>query len=154
MLNENGYQESIISKILKRITNNHSLPQSQQQTQAADIQEEDIRMSINLPYVKGTTEKLQHVLRSYKIKSTLYTESNLHKLLCKPKDRVATEDKSNIVYEIDYGNSEAVYFRESKRSLKSCSDKHKKVIIHSFKNPNHINKISYMLPETWLPNLP
>ena len=67
MLNENGYQESIISKILKRITNNHSLPQSQQQTQAADIQEEEIRMSINLPYVKGTTEKLQHVLRSYKI---------------------------------------------------------------------------------------
>ena len=26
MLKENGYQESIISKIFKRITNNHSLP--------------------------------------------------------------------------------------------------------------------------------
>ena len=24
---------------------------------------------------------------------------------------------------------------------------------HSLKNPNHINKISYMLPEIWLPNL-
>ena len=31
---ENGYQESIISKIFKRVTNNHSLPQSQQQMQA------------------------------------------------------------------------------------------------------------------------
>ena len=30
VLKENGYQESIISKIFKRITNNHSLPQSQQ----------------------------------------------------------------------------------------------------------------------------
>ena len=45
VLKENGYQESIISKIFKRITNNHSLPQSQQLTQATDIQEEEIRMS-------------------------------------------------------------------------------------------------------------
>ena len=49
VLKENGYQESIISKIFRRITNNHSLPQSQQLTQATDIQEEEIRMSINLP---------------------------------------------------------------------------------------------------------
>ena len=34
VLKENAYQESIISKFFKRITNNHSLPQSQQITQA------------------------------------------------------------------------------------------------------------------------
>ena len=28
-----------------------------------------------------------------------------------------------------------------------------KETIHSLKNPNHINKISYMLLEIWLPNL-
>ena len=39
VLKENGYQESIICKIFRRITNNHSLPQSQQLTQATDIQE-------------------------------------------------------------------------------------------------------------------
>ena len=49
---ENGYQKSIISKIFKRITNNHSLPQSQQLTLAPDVQEEEIRMSLNLLYVK------------------------------------------------------------------------------------------------------
>ena len=49
VLKENGCQESIISKIFRRITNNHSLPQSQQLTRATDIQEEEIRMSINLP---------------------------------------------------------------------------------------------------------
>ena len=37
-IKENGYQESIISKIFKRITNNHGLPQLQQLTQATDIQ--------------------------------------------------------------------------------------------------------------------
>ena len=69
MLKENGYQESIICKILRRIINNHSLPQSQQLTQATDIQEEEIRMSINLPYVEGTSENLRRILRSHKIKS-------------------------------------------------------------------------------------
>ena len=68
MLTENGYKESIISKIFKRITNNHSLPQSQQLTQARDIPEEQIRMSINLPHVKGTSEKLRRILRSHIIR--------------------------------------------------------------------------------------
>ena len=80
---------------------NHSLPQFQQQTQAADIQEEEIKMSINLLCIEGTSEKLRRILRSHKIRSTFYTENMLHKLLCKPKDQVATEDKNNIVYEIE-----------------------------------------------------
>ena len=62
-IKEYGYQESIISKIFKRITNNHSLSQSNQLTEATDIKEEESRMSINLPYVEGTSEKLQRILR-------------------------------------------------------------------------------------------
>ena len=85
-------------------------------------------MSINLPYVQGTTEKLRHILTSHKIRSTFSTEINLRKLLCKPKDRVATEDKSNIFYEIDCSNCQAVYFGESKPSLKSRSDDHKRSV--------------------------
>ena len=99
VLKENGYQEGIISKIFRRITNNHNLPQSQQLTQATGIQDEEIVMSINVPYVEGTGEKLLRMLSSHKIRSTFYTEKTLCKLLCKPKDWVATED--NIVYESD-----------------------------------------------------
>ena len=104
MLKENGYQERIINKIFRRITNNHILPQSQQLMQARDIQEEEISMSINLPFVESTGEKLRHILISHKIRSTFYTELTLRKLLCKPKNRVATEDKNNIIYEIDCSN--------------------------------------------------
>ena len=92
-------------------------------------------------------------------------------------------------------NCQAVYFGESKGSLKSRSDEHKRFVRncncdkneiakhgweedHNFnwdqekvidgesrliprkikeaihlKNPNHISKISYMLPEIWLPNI-
>ena len=47
VLKENGYPESIINKIFRRITNNRSLPQSQQLTQVTDIQEEETRIIIN-----------------------------------------------------------------------------------------------------------
>ena len=53
---ENGYKEAIISKIFKRITINHDLFRSQQQRQATYIQKEEIRMSINIPYVEGTSD--------------------------------------------------------------------------------------------------
>ena len=65
-------------------------------------------------YIEGTSEKLRGILRSRKIGSTFYNENTLHKLLCKPKDQVVTEDKNIILYEIDCSNCEAAYFVGSK----------------------------------------
>ena len=53
-------------------------------------------MGINLPYVEGTSEKMWHIPRSHNTRSTVYTENTLHKLLCKLKGRVTTEDKNSI----------------------------------------------------------
>ena len=75
ILSEKGYQESIMSKIFQRIANNHSLSQSQQQAQARDILEEEIGMSINLPYAEGTREKPWRSLRTHKIRSTFYIKN-------------------------------------------------------------------------------
>ena len=55
-------------------------------------------MSANLPYIEATSEKLRRILRSHKIRSTFCTENTLRKLLCKPKDRVATEKKKTISF--------------------------------------------------------
>ena len=77
VLKETGHQESVVSKIFKRITNNRSLFQLQQQTQVINIQEEDIRISINLPYGEGTSGKLWRILRSHKIRCTFYIECTL-----------------------------------------------------------------------------
>ena len=56
VLKENEYDESVTSNTLKRITNNQSFSQSQQQTQATDIREEEFNISINLPYVEGASK--------------------------------------------------------------------------------------------------
>ena len=61
-------------------------------------------MSKNVLYIESNSEKLRHILRSHKIRSPIYTEKTFRKLLCKPKYRVATEDKNNIAYKIDCRN--------------------------------------------------
>ena len=120
VLKENGYQQSVMCKIFNRIANSHSPSQSEQLMQATDIKEVEIRISIKLPYVEVTSEKLLHILRSHKIRSTFYTKCTLCKLPCKPKDWVDTE--------VDFGNSKTIYFDQSKLSLKLHSDEHKRSV--------------------------
>ena len=93
-----------------------------------------------MPYVKSTSKKLRRILRSHKTRFTFYTESFLCKLLYKPKDQIATEDKNNIAYEIDCSNCEAVYFGESKRSLKSRSNERKRSVRNCDCDKNQIAK--------------
>ena len=66
--------------------------------QVTDVQREEMRMSINLAYVEGTSENLWHILRSHKVRSTFSTGSALCKLVCKPKDRVPTKNKKTISF--------------------------------------------------------
>ena len=85
-------------------------------------------------------KKLQRILRSHKVRSTFYTNSTLHNFFCKSKDRVGTGDKKNIVYKIDCSNCEVLFFGESKRSLKSRSDKYKRSVKNCNCEKNEITK--------------
>ena len=75
--------------------------------------------------MKILVENPRRILRSYKTRSTFSTENTLCKLLYKSEDRIATDNKEIIIYKTDCSNCEAVYFGESKRSLKLCLDEHK-----------------------------
>ena len=99
----------LVKSLRKSLYNNYILPQSQQQTQVTDIEEEEIRIGVNLPYVKVAREKLQLTLGTHGTRFTFYTKNTLRKLLCTPKDRVATEDEKKIVLEIDFSNCRVVY---------------------------------------------
>ena len=55
--------------------------------------------------------------------------------------------KKNVELQHYLGSKENVD-RESRLNPRKIKE-----TIHSLKNPNHINKISYMLPEIWPPNL-
>ena len=158
MLKENGYQESITSKIFKRTINNHSLSQSQQQTQAPDIQEEKIRKSINLPHVEGTSKKLRRVLRSHKIRSTFYTEITFEKLFGKPKDRVLQKIKTILLMKLPVVNANKSTLMNL-NGLQNCVQINTKdmsgiAIVIRMKLRNIVGKqITESRSEIWLPIL-
>ena len=89
-----------------------------------------------------TTEQVAKKVFSppYSDLRSFYTESTLRKVPCKPKGQAATEDKSNIPYQINSNNSEAVCFHESERSLKSRSDEHKRSVRNCDCEKNEIGK--------------
>ena len=116
------------------------LSHSNKRTQATDIQKEEIIKNINLPCVEGVSEKLRRILTFHKIRSTFYTKSTLRKLLFKSKDRDPTENKNNIVYKIGCSTRKAVQCGESKQSLKSRLDEHKRSVRISDCEKNKIAK--------------
>ena len=77
-----------------------------------------------LPYVKGTTEKIQRVLRSHQIKTAVKPASTLRQILSKPKDPIPTEKKTGVIYQIPCKEYNAVYIGETKRSLKTRQKEH------------------------------
>ena len=64
----------------------------------------------------------------------------MQKLLCKPKDRVAIENKNNNFHEIECSNCEAVYIGKSKGSLKLRSDEHERSVRNCDCDNNEIAK--------------
>ena len=95
------------------------------------------------PWTEVTNETLRRIFTSDKIRSIFYTDKFLFKLLCKPKDSVATGDKNNIVYEIDCSNCETVSFdgfrvkiafRWTQKIFKDCDWENNEIAKHCFHN--------------------
>ena len=81
-INTINFRKTWLAKTCKRFTKDNDLPQTQQQTQIKEIQDEEIRKNLNLPYLKGIYEKLLLILRSCKVRSPFYTKK--YKVLSDP----------------------------------------------------------------------
>ena len=138
--------------------------------------EEKLNGYINLPYVRNTSEILVKY-KNHQISCTFYMSETLRKLISHPKDRVPTEKRNNVVYQIncqDHQRAVTNCDTEKNEIAKHCWEndhvmdwQNKKVIdqeqnmvarkiketIHSIGNENSINNISYNLPHIWLPAL-
>ena len=77
-----------------------------------------------LPYIKGTTEKIQRVLRNHQIKTAVKPVSTLRQILSKPKDPIPREKKTGVIYQIPCKECNAVYIGETKRALKTRQKEH------------------------------
>ena len=62
----------LLQSLRELLTTTACFSHNKKKKESTGIQEEEIRMSINLPYVEGTSKKLGHIPRSHKIRSTFH----------------------------------------------------------------------------------
>ncbi|XP_072039127.1 scavenger receptor cysteine-rich domain-containing protein DMBT1-like [Amphiura filiformis] len=101
-LNTCGYPNWSIDKVKnekqqpkKKITNKTS--------------ENKTRANVTLPYIEGITERVQRILRTHNIASSVKPHTSLRRFLVHPKDKVATDDKTGVIYENPCHNCQKTY---------------------------------------------
>ena len=98
-----------------------------------------------LPYIKGTTEQLRRIFRSYGFQATAKPTSNLRQVLVASKDKLEKQDTTGVIYRIrcqgqtDRGQCTESYIGETERSLKTRFQEHRRPSSTSSEVSQHIH---------------
>ena len=124
VLQANGYPKKFIKNTIRA----SQLPRQSVNNDNTENQEQVAPVRINLPYVKGTSEKLKRIFNDHNIDCTFYTATTLCILLLHVKEPVPLEQRNNIVYKYDCKDCESVYFGESKRTIAERTKEHTRAV--------------------------
>ena len=78
-----------------------------------------------LPYIRGTTETIAHIVRPCNIRVAHKPMFSLRRLLTNVKDKDESEDRPGAVYKITCSDCQATYIGETGRNLTTRLNKHK-----------------------------
>lgn len=80
------------------------------------------------PYMKGTSERIQRIIKPYDLYLSNSASNTLRKQLIHLKDKIATNDKCGVVYKINCVDCQNHYIGETGRNLKTRIKEHKRDI--------------------------
>lgn len=83
-------------------------------------------ISISLPYIKGTSEQIQRILRKHGISSYFKPFNSIRQLLVHPKDKTEIMKQSGVIYHIPCATCQKTYIGETARPLGIRVEEHKK----------------------------
>ena len=81
-----------------------------------------------LPYIHGTTDKIQRVLNDVGVKVAMRPFVTIGKSLPSPKDPLDVSEITGIIYQVPCHDSPFVYIGQTKRDLKLRLSEHKRAI--------------------------
>ena len=93
--------------------------------------------TVTIPYVKGTSETISRILRSYNIRVAHKPTTTLRHLLTNVKDRDEPSNRQSAVYKIKCSDCQASYIGETGRNLNTRLTEHKRATRNGDAN-NHI----------------
>ena len=83
------------------------------------------RGQVTLPYLRGTTERLIKIYKSYGIRSAVRPGTTLRKELVHPKDKIPKQKTTGCVYQVPCRNCNKVFIGETSRCLETRIKEHK-----------------------------
>ena len=81
-----------------------------------------------LPYIHGTTDKIQRVLNDVDVKVAMRPFVTIGKSFPCPKDPLDVNEITGIIYQVPCHDCRFVYIGKTKRDLKSRLSEHKRAI--------------------------
>ena len=125
-LKSNGYNPRHINQIIQKKRISIINPQN---TSSSDRDHDNPQLKyISIPYIKGTSERMGRILKQKNIILANRPTNSLKSQLSRLKDPIATDQKTNVVYEIPCRDCDKVYIGETGRNIKKRNQEHKYAI--------------------------
>ena len=131
-----GYPDWAIEKATKPPKEKKKPPEKQKNTRKGP--------PVALPYIKGVTEEVRRIMKSYGCNSYIKPNNTLRQLLCKPKDPNKKEETAGVIYRIDCGGNkdeecDSFYVGETGRTLKARASEHRRPSTKSSEVSQHLH---------------
>ena len=116
----NGFPEGLVKKTL-------SSPQATLGTSQVEDShpEEEPPKILCTPYVRGVSERLEKVCAPLGVKAVLKPQRTIRQTLVQVKEKIPTERKKEVVYEVACKDCDQKYIEETKRTMKKRLTEHK-----------------------------
>lgn len=127
----NGYPQKFLTDVeKKRVLKGHikTSPEELVREFFERVEPSPIAGFASLPYIKGLTEPLKRLLKSYDIRVATKPLSTLQQLFPSPKDRPPSERQTNVVYQINCSDCSWSYIGETGRAFITRKKEHIKNI--------------------------
>ena len=117
-----GYPEWSFDKVKKQMSKPKVKPKVNKKT--TDTDKKSVNF-VTLPYIQGVTEPVQRILKKHNISTAVKPHTSLKKILVHPKDKLDSDEKAGVVYEIPCANCKKTYIGETGRKFGTRKKEHK-----------------------------
>ena len=117
-----GYPEWSFDKVKKQMSKPKVKPKVNKKTTDTDNKSVNF---VTLPYIQGVTEPVQRILKKHNISTAVKPHTSLKKILVHPKDKLDSDEKAGVVYEIPCANCKKTYIGETGRKFGTRKKEHK-----------------------------
>ena len=104
----------------------------------SSVNNEEIKGSLVIPYVRGTSEKIRRIAKKYGLRTAFHSRNTIGKLLCNTSPKLPKLEIKNVIYSLPC-ECGVKYFGETSRPLGVRVAEHKKNVKEG---KTHISKLA------------